>query len=186
MSLILEQFTQSVQKALDHLKEDLKSIRTGKANPSVLENIIIETYGGQTKLHLMELATTSTQNAHALLITPFDPSTVRDIEKAIIASPLGLSPQVQGPKIIVNIPQLTQEQREKLKKLVGQKIEEKRVLTRNFRDGSRKKIKSLFDEKQLSEDEKYRLEKELDDLTKKYMDVIQKIRESKEKEIMEI
>lgn len=186
MNLIPDQFTQSVQKSIDHLKEDLKSIRTGKANPALIENLTIQAYNGQTKLRLMEMATMTIQNANSIIIMPFDPATIRDIEKSILSSPLGFSPQVQGQNILVKIPQLTQEQREKMRKLVGQKIEEKRVLTRNFRDEARKKIKSLLDDKQISEDEKYRLEKEIDDLTKKYIDEIQKIRESKEKEIMEI
>src|SRR3989344_8553644 len=186
MDSILEQFKKSAEKALLYLKEDLKSIRTGKSSPALLENLIIETYGGQSKLKLMELATIMTEGPTALSVTPFDPSTLSDIEKAILKSSLGISPSVQGTRIIAKIPPLSQEQREKFVKLINQKAEERKNILRSYRDEARKKIKQQSESKEISEDAKFRLEKEIDTETQTQMEQLQKIREAKEKEIMEI
>lgn len=186
MDQILEDFKLSVGKTLSSLKEDLKSIRTGKSNPSLIENLIVVTYGGSTKLKLMELATIINEGPTALSVTPFDPSIISDIEKAILKSPIGLSPSIQGGRLLIKIPALSQEQREKFIKLVGQKIEGTKKLIRDYRDYARKKIKSQLESKTLREDEKFRLEKELDNETQKFMGEIQIIRERKEKEILEI
>jgi len=186
MDPILSNFNSSLQNIVFQLKEDLKSIRTGRANPSMIEGMMIETYGGQTKLKLMELATILTEGASVIVIQPYDPSTTQDIERAILKSPLGLSPQAQGQRISVRIPPLSQEQREKMAKLIGQKVEEKRVMARNIRDESRKKIRIQFDGKEISEDERYRLEKEIDNINQKYLSEINSIKESKEQEIMAV
>ncbi len=186
MDPIIADFKQSSQKTLDFLKEELKLIRTGKANPAILENLIVETYGGQSKLKLLELATIMTEGPSALSVTPFDPSTTQDIEKAILKSSLGLSASVQGNRLLVKIPPLSQEQREKFVKLINQKNEEKRNTVRNFRDEARKKVKLQFEKKEITEDDKFRLEKEIDIEADKLMEELQKIRENKEKEIMQI
>lgn len=168
------------------LTEDLKTIRTGRANPIIVEQLVVDAYGGSTKLKLMEMATITTEGPAALVIVPFDPSTVPDIEKAILKSPLGLSPQVQGTRLIIRVPPLSEEQREKYVKLVNQKIEEKRNIVRNHRDDVRKKIKAQFDDKAMTEDEKYRLEKEVDTITQKANSQLLEIKEAKEREIREI
>lgn len=186
MEDIVSNFKLSVEKKISLLKEDLKSIRTGKSNPSLVENIIVEAYGGSTKLKIMELATIMNEGPSALSITPFDPTTITDIEKAILKSPLGINPSTQGTRLIIKLPPLSQEQREKYIKLVGQKIEDCKKIIRDYRDHSRRKIKSLFEEKILREDEKFRLEKELDNETQKFMESIQQIRDKKEKGIIEL
>lgn len=186
MDSILQQFKQSADKTLSFLKEDLKSIRTGKSNPALLENLSVETYGGASKLKLLELATIMTEGPTALSVSPFDPSTLSDIEKAILKSSLGISPSVQGNRIIAKIPALSQEQREKLVKLINQKTEERKNIIRNSRDEARKKIKQLFEAKEITEDEKFKLEKDLDSESQRLMEELQKIREGKEKQIMEI
>ncbi len=117
---ILNQFKQQAAKTIDSLKEELKVFRTGRATPSLVENIIVETYGGTTKLRLMELATITTEGAQTLLIVPFDTTVLSDIEKALLKSPLGASPQTQAGKIILKLPPLSSEQREKILKLVNQ------------------------------------------------------------------
>lgn len=179
-------FEKKCQNTINSLKEDLKSIRTGRANPALIENIIVEAYGGQSKLRLYELATISTEGPSTLVIIPFDPSIITDIEKAILKSPLHLSPQTQTNRIIIRLPPLSAEQRQKMVKFLNQKIEEKKVIIRNQRDEIRKKIKADFDQKNLSEDEKFRLEKEIDSLIQKYMEEIRILKETKEKEIIEI
>lgn len=183
---IVTTFNTQAGKTIDSLKEDLKSIRTGRASPNLVENLIVETYGGQSKLRLLELATIMTEGASSISISPYDPSVIQDIEKAILKSPLGLTPTNQGAKIIIRIPSLNTEQREKYIKVVGEKIEEKKVIVRNHRDDCRKVIKTSFEKKEISEDEKYRLEKEIDQRSTKFMEEINVVRESKEKEIMEV
>jgi len=183
---IISTFNQQSSKTIASLKEDLKSIRTGRASPSLVENLNVETYGGQTKLRLLELATIITEGASSLSISPFDPSVIQDIEKAILKSPLGLTPATQGTKIIIRIPSLNTEQREKYIKVVREKVEEKKITIRNHRDDSRRIIKNSFEKKEMSEDEKYRLEKEIDTQSTKFMEEINVIKENKEKEIMEV
>lgn len=183
---IIIQFEQNVQKVINFLREELKSIRTGRANPALVENLVVEAYGGQSKLKLFELATITTEGPAALVVIPFDLSTVSEIEKTILRSPLNISPQTQGNRIVLRLPPLSTEQREKLTKFVSQKIEEKKTNIRSFRDEARKKIKNSFEAKETTEDEKFRLEKEIDNLTQKYMKEVETIKENKEKEITEI
>jgi len=179
-------FKQNSQKVIEDLKEDLKSIRTGRATPSLVENIIVEAYGGQTKLRMLELATITTEGPSALSIIPYDPSIISDLEKAILKSPLGISPSNQGNKIVLKIPSLSEEQREKFIKLVGQKVEEKKNIIRNLRDNARKSIKTSFENKETTEDEKFHQEKEIDTTIHKITEEIEKIREKKETEIREV
>ncbi|MDH7476162.1 MAG: ribosome recycling factor [Microgenomates group bacterium] len=183
---LIPEFKRHLEKIIDALRENLKSIRTGRANPSLIENLLVEAYGGQSKLRLMELSTINVEGPSMLVISPFDPSTIKEIEKAVLKSPLGLSPQVQGSRIIIRLPPLTEEQREKLKKIVQQNVEEKKVNIRNQRDEVRKKIRQLFEAKSLTEDEKFRLEKEIDSITQEYNLKIQEIFKNKEQEIMSI
>ncbi len=174
------------QKITDHLKEDLKTIRTGRANPAIVENLIVETYGGSTKLRLLELATIMTEGPTVLAIMPFDPATIIDIEKAVLKSPLGLSPRTQNNRILIVIPPLSQEQREKFIKLISQKIEEHKNQIRQERDELRKKIKQSFEGKTITEDEKYRVEKEIDLISQTIVANIQTIKDNKDREIMEV
>lgn len=182
----LTEFKQQSAKVIENLKEDLKAIRTGRATPSLVENMIIESYGGSTKLRLMELSTIATEGPSALSIVPFDPSVLADIEKSILKSPLGISPAVQGNRIILKIPSLSEEQRNKYVKLVGQKVEERKTMVRNLRDNARKTIKTSFENKSITEDEKFRQEKDIDIASQKYMEEIEIIKGKKETEIREV
>jgi len=179
-------FKKEAEKVISDLKEELKLIRTGRANPALVENLIVEAYGGQSKLKLFELATITNEGPMALAVIPFDPSTLSDIEKAILKSPLSLSPQTQMNRITLRLPPLSSEQREKLIKLLNQKIEEKKIILRNHRDESRKRFKQTFENKEMTEDERFRLEKEIDNTTQNYMREIQTIKENKENEIIQI
>lgn len=186
MDSFIQDYRNKIDVIIEHLKEDLKSIRTGRANPALVENIIVEAYGGQSKLKLFELATITTEGPTSLIVVPFDPSTLQDIEKAILKSPLNITPQTQTTRIILRLPPLSSDQREKITKFLNQKIEDKKVNLRNYRDEVRKKIKLAIENKEISEDEKYRLEKEIDSLTQKIMKEIELIKEIKKKEITEI
>ncbi len=182
----IEEFKLHSAKVIENLKEELKSVRTGRATPSLVENLIIEAYGGSTKLRLLELASIATEGPSALSITPYDSNILGDIEKSLLKSPLGISPIVQGNGIILRIPALSQEQREKFIKLVGQKVEERKGMIRNLRDNARKNIKASFGTKTITEDDKYRMEKDADTASQKIMEEIEEMRKRKETEIREV
>lgn len=170
----------------DRLKEELKTIRTNHASPALLEGVTVEAYGGSMNMKLMELATITNDGPTTLVIAPFDPSTVQDIERAILKSPLGITPSNQGGRLLVKIPPLSQEQREKYVKLAASMVEEYKNIVRGHRDDVRKKIKHAFEAKEISEDEKFRQEKQVDEETKKTNESIETIRMNKEKEIMTV
>lgn len=184
--LLFSQFKKQTEEIIKHLREEIALVRTGKASPSLVENLMVETYQGQAKLTLRELATITTEGPFGLLISPFDSTIIKDIEKAILKSPLNLTPVVDGKNIHLKIPPLSEEQRKNLLKLVSQKIEESRERIRSIRDEIRKKIKKSFENKEITEDEKYRIEKELDHLTQHQNQQINQIKDKKEKELMEI
>lgn len=186
MDDILQKFKSQVDLTVEMLTEELKGIRTGRANPGMVENMVIQTYGGTTTLKLRELATITTEGPIAIAINAFDPATVKDIEKAILTSPIGINPQTEGNKIILRIPPMSEEQRKKYVKLVSQLIEDSKNTIRHERDEARKVIKRMFDEKSVSEDDKYRTEKEIDTLTTSSSDKLHELRDKKEKEIMEV
>lgn len=185
MNEIVSSFQTASQNHISHLREELKGIRTGRAQSGMLENITIEAYGG-TKMRLIELATIAAESSSSLIIIPFDPSTVPDIERGILSSPIGVSPKTEGNRIIVQVPQLSEEQRLKFVKLVSQLIEETKNQIRRERDTVRKKIKTMEDDKSLSEDERYRNEKEVDELTTKLNDDLSQIKSQKELDIMAV
>ncbi len=182
----LTEFKAQSAKVIENLKEDLKSIRTGRATPSLVENIMIEAYGGQTKLRLLELATITSAGPSILSIAPFDPSVLSDIEKSLLKSPLGIGPVIQGNAITLHIPALSEEQREKFIKLAHQKIEERKGIIRNLRDNARKRIKTAFEKKEVTEDDKFRQEKDIDLASQKFMEEIELHKKHKEEEIREI
>lgn len=181
--IILKQLS---QKIIENLKDDLKTIRTGRASSSLVENIIVEAYGGQSKLKLLEVASILTEGPTTVVIAPYDPSVTQDIEKAILKSPLGISPATQGNRILLKIPPLSTEQREKYIKLVHQKVEERKGMIRNIRDGARKTIKLSFEKKEITEDNKFKMEKDVDTATQTFMSEIETLKEKKESEIREV
>jgi ribosome recycling factor len=183
---MISEFRSQSNIAIDQLKEDLRTVRTGRAHPSLVDGVQIDAYGGSTKMRLKELSTITTEGPTTIIIVPFDPGTIPDIEKGILASPLGLTPKNQGSRILITIPPMNEEQREKMIKLVGQMVEDKKEYIRKKRDEARKKIKHAADAKEMGEDERYRLEKDLDTETHDLMDEISKIKDHKEKEIREV
>lgn len=182
----IQDFKQAGQKTIEHLKEELQQIRTGRASSTTIEGLQVDAYGGSTKMRLMEMATITNEGSTTLVITPYDHGTLQDIEKAILKSPLNLTPKVQGSRILVVFPQLNEEQRQKFVKLVGQKVEEHRVSIRGQRDDVRKKVKGEFDAKEITEDDRKRIEKEIDNVNQKLMDEIMEIKEKKDQQIMEV
>ena len=173
-----------MQGAIRALEEDLAGIRTGRASPALVERLPVEYYGTPTPL--MQLASISVPEPRQLLIKPFDPSTLRAIERAIQTSDLGLNPNNDGKNIRLILPQLTEERRRELVKIVHHRVEEARVAIRNVRRDVKKDLKEFEDEKLISEDERKRAEDKLDDLTKEYIEKAEALGDRKEKEVMEV
>lgn len=170
--------------ALTALEEDLAAIRTGRASPGILERLQVEYYGAPTPL--MQLATISVPEARQLMIRPFDGTTLKAIEKAILASDLGLTPNNDGKAIRLNIPVLTEERRRELVKVLHNRLEESRISIRNVRRDLMKDLREYEKEKLLSEDDLETAEEELQKLTDKMIVHVESIGEKKQKEIMEV
>ena len=170
--------------AVEALEEDLAGIRTGRASPALVEKLQVEYYGAPTTL--MQLATISVPESRMLMIRPFDGSTLRSIERAILASDLGLTPNNDGKVIRLILPPLTEERRRDLVKLVHHRVEEARVAVRNVRRDGIKDLREFEHEKLISEDELEEGEEDLQKLTDKYIEVVNEVGIHKEKEIMEV
>ncbi len=173
-----------MKSALTALEEDLTGIRTGRATPALVEKLPIDYYGMPTPL--MQLASISVPEARSLLIKPFDPSTLKTIERSILASELGLTPNNDGKVIRLNLPPLTEERRHELVKVVHNRLEECRVAVRNVRRDTIKDLRDFEKEKMISEDDLKSGEEELQKLTDLKIEEIEKIGERKESEIMEV
>ncbi len=173
-----------MQGAIRALEEDLAGIRTGRASPALVERLEVEYYGTPTPL--MQLASISVPEPRQLLIKPFDPSTLRAIERAIQTSDLGLNPNNDGKNIRLILPPLTEERRRELVKVVHHRVEEARIAIRNVRRDVKKDLKAYEEEKLISEDDRKRAEEKLDDLTKEYIEKAEALGERKEKEVMEV
>jgi ribosome recycling factor len=170
--------------AISVLEDDLSRIRTGRASPAIVEKLAVEYYGAPTPLQ--QLASISVPEPRSLLIRPFDASSLKNIEKAILASDLGLTPNNDGKNIRLNIPALTEDRRRELSKVVHNRVEQGRVAIRNIRRDVLRDLHDFEKEKLISEDEMKRGEDEMQKLTDRYIEEINKHGEFKEKEIMEI
>jgi ribosome recycling factor len=183
MEDIVNNSKQKMQKALEVLQQDFSTVRSGKANPSMVENIMVEAYEG-TYLRVMELATVSAQDAHTLMVSPYDKSVMGKIQKAIEDGNLGISPAAAGEVIRIVLPPLTEERRKEFVKLISQKAEQGKVMIRQIRHESMTDIKKQEDSS--SEDEVERLEKEVQKLTDDTIAKIDSMKSEKEKELMTI
>jgi ribosome recycling factor len=176
--------TARMEGALQVLEEDLSGIRTGRASPALVERIPIEYYGSTAPL--IQLATISVPEPRQLLIRPFDPSSLKSIERSILASDLGITPNNDGKCIRLNLPQLTEERRRELVKIVHNRLEEARVSVRNIRRDLIKDLRDFEKEKMISEDEMEHGEKDLQELTDSMIEKIEEIGVLKEKEVLEV
>jgi ribosome recycling factor len=170
--------------AISSIADDFSRIRTGRASPALVEKLSVDYYGMPTPLQ--QLASIGAPEPRTLLIKPFDTSALKNIEKAILASDLGLTPNNDGKNIRLNIPALTQERRRDLVKVVHNRTEQGRVAIRNIRRDVLRDIHEFEKEKLISEDEMARGEDELQKLTDRYIEEMNRHSEQKEKEIMEI
>lgn len=180
----LREAAERIKAALDLLEEDLSGIRTGRASPTLVERLAVDYYGTNTPM--IQLATISVPEPRQILIRPFDPASLKDIERAIMVSDLGLTPNNDGKVIRLTIPQLTEDRRRELVKIVHNRMEETRVKIRNTRRDLIRDLREFEKEGMISEDEQERGEKELQELTDKMMTRVDEIGERKENEIMEV
>jgi ribosome recycling factor len=181
---IYQETEERMNKAITALIQELNSIRTGRANPSLVELLPIEYYGTQTPLQ--ELASISVPESRSLLIRPYDPSSLKNIEKAILKSDLGLTPNNDGENIRLVLPTPTEERRLELVKIVGVKAEEARISIRNIRRDSIKDLREFEEEKMITEDDLHRGEERVQEITDDFTKKIDELCERKENEIMEV
>lgn len=170
--------------AIQSLSDDLATIRTGRASPALVEKMPVEYYGSPTPL--MQLATISVPEPRSLMIKPFDQSSLKNIERAILSSDLGLNPNSDGKVIHLNLPPLNEERRRDLVKQVHHRLEEARVAIRNIRRDVHNDMREYEKEKLISEDELKRGEEELQKLTDRFVEDVSRHGQNKEKEIMEV
>jgi ribosome recycling factor len=173
-----------MQKAVEAAQTDFATIRTGRANPVVLENLKIDYYGTPTPLQ--QLAGISVPEPRQLIVTPWDRSIINTILKAIQSSDIGMTPMSDGNVIRMNVPPLTEERRKELVKQVHHRAEEGRVAVRNVRRHAKDELEKLEREGSISEDDLVRAEKELQKLTDRYVAEVDQIQSHKEQELMEV
>jgi ribosome recycling factor len=177
---------QNMQKVVDVIKVDLGTVRTGRAAPSLVENVIIHAYGGTQHLRVVELAQIGVQDSQTLVITPYDNSIIGEISKGLMEGNIGLMPVIDGQIIRISIPNLTEERRQQLVALVNQKLEGGKVQVRQVRHEAMDEIKKQFNDKNISEDDMARLEKEAQKLTDETIGELEFLGKKKEEELMQI
>jgi ribosome recycling factor len=173
-----------MRSAIQSLEDDLSGIRTGRASPTLIERLSVEYYG--SPVPLIQLATISVPEPRQLMIKPFDLGSVKDIEKSILASDLGLTPMNDGKVIRLNLPPLNEERRHELVKFVHARLEEARIAVRNIRRDINKDMRDFEEEKMISKDDLERGEEEIQKMTDKYIEEIAEVGKKKETEIMEV
>ena len=173
-----------MEGALDSIRREFSTIRTGRANPSVLDRVEVEVYG--TRMPLRSVANVAAPEPRLLTVTPFDPSSIKAIERAIVNSDLGLNPQSDGKILRLPIPELTEERRKQLIKLARGMAEEGRVSVRNVRRDEMRDLSELQKEGEISEDDERRAEAELQQLTNQYVKRIDAALADKEAELLEV
>ena len=181
---ILKEAETRMHAAIQNLGDDLAGIRTGRATPALVEKLPVDYYGAPTPL--MQLASISVPEPRSLLIKPFDPSSIKNVERAILASDLGLTPNNDGKQIRLNLPTLTEERRRDLVKVVHNRLEDSRIAVRNIRRDLHNDMRDFEKEKLISEDDLKRGEEELQKITDHNIEEINKHGQHKEQEIMEV
>ena len=180
---IYQETRESMDKSIDSLKNEFKRVRTGRASPSLLDGIRVEYYGTMTPLN--QMASLSAPESRLITIQPWDVSVIKDIEKAILKSDLGLTTSNDGKLVRISIPPLTEEGRKQLVKVIYKKSEEHRVAVRNIRRDSNELLKGLKKDGEISEDDAFRAQDQVQKITDKHIKLIDEVCKEKEKEILE-
>lgn len=180
----LDSAREGMQKAIDHLRMELSSIRTGRASPAMLENVRVDYYGSSTPLN--QVASVTAPQPDLLVVQPFDQNALTDIEKGIMQANLGLNPSNDGSTIRVPVPPLSEERRKELARKSNEIGEEAKISIRNTRRDAKDEIKTVQREENLSEDVRYGAEEELQEMTDEFTNKVDALIERKEQEIMQV
>ena len=175
-----------MQQAVELVTSDIGAIRTGRATSALVEGLTIPVYGGAQKLKVQELATISAPDTQTLVIDPWDKSIIGEIRQGIAAANIGMNPMIDGELIRVTMPPLTTEDREAYARLLSTKLENGRIMIRQVRGEAMHEIKKRFEEKELSEDEKFAQEKRLQEITDEFIGKIDEAGEKKRQELLSI
>lgn len=175
-----------MQQVLDLVVNDIGSLRTGRAAPSLVENIVCPAYGGTQRLKVMELATITAPDTQNLVITPWDKSIIGDIRKGILETNIGLNPSIDGEVIRISLPPMTTEDREKYTRILSQKLESGRIMVRQVRADAMHEVKKQFEAKEISEDMKFDAEKKVQAITDEFIGKIDEAGERKKQELLQI
>ena len=184
MAVDFKDYAKRMDKALNHLEEEFGAVRAGRANPKVLDRIVVEYYGSETPLN--GVATISSPDARTLVIQPWDTKLLKDIQKAIQTSDLGINPQNDGRVIRLTFPQLTEDRRKDLVKQVKKYAEDAKVAMRNIRRDGMDYVKKLKKASEITEDDQKKAEKDLQDLLDKMIKKVEASLAAKEKELMSL
>jgi len=174
---------QKMQAGVDYTRREMAMIRTGRANPALVENIVINAYGGTAKMRVVELGTISVPEPQQLVITPYDQSIIGDVRRDLEAANLGVMPVIDNGVIRMTFPALTTERRLEYVKLLHTRLEDGRVKIRQIRHDKMTELKRQFEAKELTEDDRHRLEKELQELTDEMMKLVEEMGKMKEEEL---
>ncbi|MGD8998215.1 MAG: ribosome recycling factor [Anaerolineae bacterium] len=180
---LLRETEKRMHRAIEVLRADLRTIRTGRASPALLERVMVDYYGQPTPLN--QLAVISAPEPTLLVVRPYDPGSLEEIERGILRSDVGLTPSNDGRIIRLPIPRLTEERRQELAKMVRQRVEEGKIALRNIRRDTLEDLREFEKEGLLSEDEFYRGKEKLQDLIDRYSEQMEEISTRKQREIIE-
>ncbi|MBU1327309.1 ribosome recycling factor [Patescibacteria group bacterium] len=183
---LLNSTRDQMRKACDVTRGDLSSIRSGRATPALVENIVIAAYDGTQKLKVRELATITAMDARTLVIAPYDPSIIEEVQRGLLEANIGLSPVIDGEIVRISIPPLSEERRQEYVKLARTKLEAGRVMVRQVRHEAMRDFKRAFEEHTLSEDERKLSEKKVQEITDEMIADIDGMGERKEQELLQI
>lgn len=186
MDNTVSQMRQRMQRALMVLQEDLSTVRTGRAMPSLVENVVISVYQGTQKLKIKELATIAASDPQTLVLSPFDPSISAEIQKGIMEANIGLTPSSDGNVIRISIPPLSQERRRDLIKLMKQKLENGKIAIRQIRQDARNTVRKQHLDKEISEEQMYRTDQEIQKITDEIILAVDEMGRKKETELLQI
>lgn len=181
---ILNATEDRMKGVIQSARRELSTIRTGRANPALLDRVQVEYYGTLTPLN--QIATVSAPEPRLLVIQPWDKNAVKSVERAILQSDLGLTPSSDGTLVRISIPELTEERRKEMVRLARKTAEEKRVAIRNLRREANERVRTAQKDGELSEDEAHRLEEKIQQTTDHYVGEVDMLLENKEREILEV
>jgi ribosome recycling factor len=181
---VIAELNSRMEKGVDGLARELATIRAGRATPALLDNVVVDYHG--TSVPLYQLATVSVPEANLMVVQPWDRTSLRDIERAILAANIGLNPANDGNVIRMVIPPLSEERRDELVKLVSKRVEERRIAIRNIRRDGIEKLREMEKNKEISQDELRSNTKKIDQLTETCVNRVTELGQEKEREIREI